>query len=116
MILGVSGGNTLEHIAIGKYLKVYGVVININYLDNCVKRYPKLHGAFIPIQADLTKLNVQLPRADLMIANLLIEFIVYETFQNDFNTENQNMFPKWSRLSKRIVLYLFRYIIMYSID
>lgn len=82
MILGIAGGNGLEYIEAGKHSTVFGVDVNASYLDSCVKRYPKLEGVFIPIQADLTKPNIQLPHAELVIANLLIEYIGYEAFQN----------------------------------
>jgi hypothetical protein len=82
MILGIAGGNGLEHIEAGKHSKVFGVDVNGNYLDSCVKRYPELKGVFIPVQTDLTKPDTQLPRADLVIANLLIEYIGYAAFQH----------------------------------
>ena len=88
MILGIAGGNGLEHIKAGKHAKVFGVDVNGNYLDSCLKRYPELKGVFIPIQTDLTRPDIQLPRADLVIANLLIEYIGYEAFQNVLDIVN----------------------------
>ena len=85
MILGVAGGNGLEHISEERHSKIYGVDINASYLDSCVKRYPNLRDIFFPIQADLTKPNIRLPKADLVIANLVIEYIGYEAFQNVLN-------------------------------
>ncbi len=82
MVLGIAGGNGLEYIEAGKHATVFGVDVNRSYLDSCVKRYPELEGVFIPIQADLTKPDVQLPQADLVVANLLIEYIGYGAFQN----------------------------------
>ena len=81
MILGVAGGNGLEHIDKNIVNKVYGVDINQNYLDMCVNRYPELQGVLDTIHADLTQEINKLPYADLLIANLVIEYIGYECFQ-----------------------------------
>lgn len=81
MILGVAGGNGLEHIDPGKFHSVYGVDINPDYLNVCQSRHSSLGACFKPICADLSDDAVQLPHADLLIANLLIEYIGYECFQ-----------------------------------
>lgn len=81
MVLGIAGGNGLEHINSGKFDKVYGVDVNQKYLDACKKRYPELQGVFETICVDLLYDNLQLPRAELMVVNLLIEYIGYECFQ-----------------------------------
>lgn len=81
IILGVAGGNGLEHISKDHLKKVYGVDINQNYLDECQKRYSELEGTFNTICADLSSDNLHLPYSDLLIANLLIEYIGYECFQ-----------------------------------
>lgn len=80
MILGIAGGNGLEHIDKEKFKCVYGVDINQNYLDECKKRYSALGNIFELICADLLDKNLQLPCADLLVANLLIEYIGYECF------------------------------------
>lgn len=82
MILGVAGGNGLEHIDKKKFRHVYGVDINQNYLDKCRKRYSELDDIFEPVCADLSDKNLKLPHADLLIANLLIEYIGYECFKD----------------------------------
>ena len=81
MILGIAGGNCLEHINKEQFKVVYGVDINKKYLNECQKRYPVLENVFKPICADLSDENLQLPHSDLLIANLLIEYIGYECFQ-----------------------------------
>ena len=81
MILGVAGGNGLEHIDPQKFRSVYGVDINPDYLAVCQKRYPDLSDCFQPICADLSDDALHLPHADLLIANLLIEYIGYTRFQ-----------------------------------
>lgn len=40
MILGVAGGNGLEHIPEGRFEKVYGVDINPDYLKAAARRCP----------------------------------------------------------------------------
>lgn len=81
MILGIAGGNGLEHIDKEKIKKVYGVDVNQNYLAECGKRYTELKGTLETICADLLSDNLQLPAADLLVANLLIEYIGYDCFQ-----------------------------------
>lgn len=82
LILGVAGGNGLEHIDCCTFKNVYGVDINEKYLAACKKRYPRLREVFSLICADLTSDNLQLPHSDLLIANLLIEYIGYKCFKN----------------------------------
>lgn len=81
MILGVAGGNGLEHIDTQIINKVYGVDINEEYLDMCINRYPELLSVFDAIHADLTREINKLPYADLIIADLLVEYIGYDCFQ-----------------------------------
>lgn len=52
MILGVAGGNGLEHIDRRVIDKVYGLDINKDYLDACVNRYPELKGIEIHYQME----------------------------------------------------------------
>ena len=80
MILGVAGGNGLEHIDTQKIDVVYGVDINEKYLEVCRHRYSELEGHFHTICADLTNKNVEMPKADLVIANLFVEYIGYDAF------------------------------------
>ncbi len=81
MILGIAGGNGLNHINTNKIKKVFGVDINKNYLDMCVERYSALGDIFQPINVDLTNPKLILPQTDLVIANLLLEYIGYDCFQ-----------------------------------
>lgn len=82
MILGIAGGNGLEHVDQRILDRVYGVDINADYLSACISRYPALQGTFEAIQADLTQSTAALPYADLLIANLFIEYVGYECFQS----------------------------------
>ena len=81
MILGIAGGNGLEHIGGQGFRKVYGVDINETYLQTCVRRYPALQGVLETVCADLTREAEKLPHAELLVANLLIEYIGYQNFQ-----------------------------------
>lgn len=80
MILGIAGGNGLEHIQKNQFEKVYGVDINASYLQEVKNRYMNLNGILECLCIDLLKEYDQLPTADLVIANLLIEYIGYECF------------------------------------
>ena len=91
MVLGVAGGNGLEHIDRRSIKKVYGVDINKGYLDTCIKRYPELQGILDIIRTDLTQEINELPYADLVVANLIIEYIGYGCFQKTV----QQIFPKY---------------------
>lgn len=91
MILGIAGGNGLEHIQKNKFEKVYGVDINSSYLEEVIRRYPDLNGLLECLCINLMDEIHQLPKADLVIANLLIEYIGYECFQNTI----QHVNPKY---------------------
>ncbi|MBP3794392.1 MAG: methyltransferase type 11 [Ruminococcus sp.] len=81
MIFGIAGGNGLEHVRRDKYVKVYGVDINADYLCKTQKRYPNLSGVLECVNVDLVSEYFKLPQAQLVIANLLIEYIGYAAFQ-----------------------------------
>lgn len=80
MILGVAGGNGLEHIKRGDFERVYGVDINPEYLAECGKRFPALSEVLETICADLLGDDLKLPHSELLIADLVIEYIGYERF------------------------------------
>lgn len=80
MILGIAGGNGLEHIDPLKAEKVYGVDINEDYLTVCRSRYQSLGETFETVCADITQNNYELPKADKIIANLFIEYVGYDNF------------------------------------
>lgn len=81
MILGIAGGNGLEHIQKGQFEKVYGVDVNAAYLEAAARRHPELDGVLECLRVDLTREDSRLPEADLLIADLLVEYIGYECFQ-----------------------------------
>ena len=80
-VLGIAGGNGLEHVSPDKYRKVYGVDINADYLRAASQRYTQLSGVLECLQIDLINEAEKLPQAQLLIANLLIEYIGYGAFQ-----------------------------------
>lgn len=85
MILGVAGGNGLEHINTKIIKNVFCVDINKYYLKECEKRYPHLKEILKLICADLTT-DYSLPYADLVVANLFIEYIGYSNFNKVIKT------------------------------
>ena len=91
MIFGVASGNGLEHIDRGKYKKVYGIDINEEYLDALKERYSYLGDALECILLDLNTEYDRLPNSELLIADLLIEYIGYETFVNALNKADPNI-------------------------
>lgn len=88
MILGIAGGNGLEHIRKDRFEKIYGVDINSSYLQEAAKRYPELDGLLECLCINLIDETDKLPKADMVIANLLIEYIGYECFQNAIKQAN----------------------------
>lgn len=79
MVLGVAGGNGIEHARPEKYRAVYCVDINEEYLQAVRERYAR-KPAVQCLRADLTEEADRLPAAELVIANLLIEYIGYPAF------------------------------------
>lgn len=82
IVLGVAGGNGLEHIDTDKYRTVYGIDINEDYLKEVYKRHKDKEKVLRCLQLDLINESDRLPHADLVIANLLVEYIGYEAFRN----------------------------------
>ncbi len=76
---GVAGGNGLKNIDPARCDVVYGVDINEAYLDACRDRYPELAGKLMVIAADLSH-PIELPHAELIFADLLIEYIGVSAF------------------------------------
>lgn len=90
MILGIAGGNGLEHAQTDKFEKIYGVDINSSYLQSATQRYPELSGLLECLCMDLRYEADKLPKADMVIANLLIEYIGYDCFQEVILHVNPN--------------------------
>lgn len=79
-ILGVAGGNGLEHIDTSRIKTVYGIDINQNYLDVCKEKYKNLKDCLVLKKLDLSNLTNDLPSVDIIIANLFIEYIGIDAF------------------------------------
>lgn len=90
MILGIAGGNGLEYIG-NKYNKVFGVDINSSYLKAVKDRYPNLSDVLECLNIDLINDADSLPKSELLIANLLIEYIGYDAFVKVV----QNVIPQY---------------------
>lgn len=88
MILGIAGGNGLEHIDIKKYKKVYGVDINELFLQETQKRYSNLADILQCLHLDIVCETEKLPQSQLLVANLLIEYIGYDAFVRAVNIIN----------------------------
>lgn len=80
MILGIAGGNGLEHVDKNKFRKIYGVDVNKNYLEECMHRFTELGQIFVPVCADFADCECLIPSAELVIANLFIEYIGVDCF------------------------------------
>lgn len=65
MVLGVAGGNGLNHVKKEKYQKVYGVDINKEYLKVVAERYRSLGETLDCLQVDLIKEYDSLPKSQL---------------------------------------------------
>lgn len=77
---GIAGGNGLEHVNKDKYTKVFCIDVNSEYLKVCKKRYSSLGDTLCIIQLDLADINALIPKSELIIANLIIEYIGIESF------------------------------------
>lgn len=80
-ILGVAGGNGLEHIDPAAISRVYGIDVNPDYLAACALRFPALRQQLRLLNRDLTAPDAQLPPAELVVANLLVEYVGLATMQ-----------------------------------
>ncbi len=80
MIFGIAGGNGLGNVCAWDFEKIYGVDINREYLKAVEKRYPQLSGMLECIRADIVTETDKLPTADMLIADLVVEYIGYEAF------------------------------------
>jgi len=79
-ILGIAGGNGLEHIG-STVEKVYGIDINKDYINICKKRYAYLGKRLELICTDLSHIE-KLPPCELVLANLIVEYTGMQTFTN----------------------------------
>ena len=85
MVLGVAGGNGLEHIDKEKYQKVFCVDINPLYIEQAKARHSDLEDVLEFYCLDLVYEAEKLPHADFMMANLVVEYLGYDAFRNVVN-------------------------------
>lgn len=88
-ILGVAGGNGLDEIDLNTTKKIYGFDINKDYLDVCQNRYSYMGNTLELVQCDISDNSFTLPKTDLIIANLIIEYVGAATFVSLIN-QNRN--------------------------
>lgn len=91
LIMGVAGGNGLEHIDISTTEKVFGLDVNSQYLDKCKERYPQLTNILELICCDLNNSDAVLPYSDIMISNLIIEYIGANKFVELIRNNKDNV-------------------------
>ena len=80
MVLGVAGGNGLEHASKDKYETVYGVDINERYLEAVKERFKDRLDLIKCLKVDIISEVEKLPHAELVIADLFVEYVGYEAF------------------------------------
>ncbi len=80
MVFGIAGGNGLEHVNQEKYKKIYGIDINEEYLAAVKERYSDMKDILECRRVDFLGSIEALPKAELVIANLFIEYVGYEAF------------------------------------
>lgn len=80
MICGIAGGNGLEYVDTSMASRVYGLDVNPDYLVACEERFHGLAGVFKPVLADMTDTSMDLPKADMVIADLFLEYVGYQAF------------------------------------
>ena len=78
MILGIAGGAGLECVKQGQLNKLYGIDINEGFLVECKSRFGHLEPMLELINMDLMKEDCFLPKTDLLICNLVAEYIGYD--------------------------------------
>ena len=81
-ILGIAGGNGLEYIDLAKTKKIVAYDINQIYLDECKARFSYLGDRLATICCDLGENDFMLQNCDLLICNLIIEYLGIDVFCN----------------------------------
>ena len=72
-ILGIGCGNGLEYIKPNTI--VYGYDINSNFLNECRSRYENSNYKLILNKIDLTDKKAEITSCDILISNLVVEYI-----------------------------------------
>ncbi|KQO00615.1 hypothetical protein ASF12_17785 [Paenibacillus sp. Leaf72] len=69
--------------------KIYGFDINKDYLNACQKRYSYMGNTLELVHCDICDPTFTLPKTDLLIANLIIEYVGDASFVSLIN-QNRN--------------------------
>ncbi|MDR1832185.1 MAG: class I SAM-dependent methyltransferase [Fusobacteriaceae bacterium] len=80
MILGIAGGNGLEHVDPAKFDLIVGIDINSDFLTICASRYEDFGEKLLLLNLDFNDPGTILPYADLVIANLFLEYVDTDAF------------------------------------
>ena len=96
LMLGVAGGNGLDRIEPAEVQTVHGVDVNEAYLAVCRERYPALQGKLQTLCMDLGNRSSWelLPPADLIIADLFIEYVGMTSFTSSLAWYREHLPPK----------------------
>lgn len=73
-LLGVAGGNGLAFAATLPYAQILGVDVSEAYLAACRARFPQLGDRLSLLRLDLRDPGTRLPHAELVLADLLLEY------------------------------------------
>ena len=83
-IMGITSGNGLEHVEGTSIRKIIGIDINEQYLCECTKRFEALGEQLelhrVNMMVELERAAKLLEKADLVLADLLIEHIHLDNF------------------------------------
>ena len=79
-VLGVAGGNGLNNIDISKVKKVFAIDVNREYINVCRERYDYMGEMLETICRDINDKEFCFPKTDLLVCNLIIEYIGEEQF------------------------------------
>ena len=79
-VLGVAGGNGLNNIDISNVRKVFAIDVNREYLNVCRERYDYMGEILETICRDINDKEFCFPKTDLIVCNLIIEYIREEQF------------------------------------
>jgi hypothetical protein len=91
-ILGIAGGNWLDNINPYETKKVFGLDVNREYLEACEMRYKgRLHGILELQLCDLSNSKAALPSSEVLICNLIIEYLGIEGFVKLIKGNFQNI-------------------------
>ncbi len=114
MVLGIAGGNGLEHVIQSNLSRIYGVDINSDYLEHCKQRYPQLDGK---LECICQTLPNQLPRCLMLICSLpiyLLSILVMSVFAVLCQRYNLSMCHVSSKSMWMMVSFQILHIYMFS--